>query len=351
MNSERELTQKIAEIKPADRDETEKCLARWNRLAKPLYALGLFEDIVAKIAGINGDISIDKKCVAVMCADNGVVEENVTQAGSDVTAIIAGMMAAKEASVCRMAEIAGAEVFPFDIGMSAEVECVPQIKTMSGTNNFAKTRAMTREDAAAAVNAGINTVKTLKEKGYNLIAAGEMGIGNTTTASGMAAVFLRCGARAVTGRGAGLSTEALEHKICVIENAIKLHNPDKNDPLDAISKVGGLDIAGMCGLFLGGALCKVPIVIDGFISSVAALAAAKLDKNAVGYMIASHKSKELGAQLVLDALGLAAPIDANMALGEGTGAVALMPLLDMAVNLYKKMAVFEDADIVSYKPL
>lgn len=351
MTLEEELMQKIGGIEPADSRGTEKCLARWNRLAKPLYALGLFEGIVAKIAGIDGDLAIDKKCVAVMCADNGVVEENVTQAGSDVTAIIAGMMAAKEASVCRMAEIAGAEVFPFDIGMFAEADGVPQIKTMRGTSNLAKTRAMTREAAAAAVNAGIDTVKALKEKGFNLIAAGEMGIGNTTTAGALAAVFLGRGAREVTGRGAGLSAEALERKIGVIENALKLHNPQKNDPIDALSKVGGLDVAGMCGLFLGGALHKVPIIIDGFISSVAALIAVKLNKNAAGYMIASHKSKEAGARSVLDALGLSAPIDAGMALGEGTGAVALMPLLDMAVNLYKKMAVFEDADIVSYKPL
>ncbi|MEG2117148.1 MAG: nicotinate-nucleotide--dimethylbenzimidazole phosphoribosyltransferase, partial [Clostridia bacterium] len=256
-----------------------------------------------------------------------------------------------QATVCKMSKIARADVFPIDVGMKTEVENLRTEKTMRGTNNFAKTQAMSNSDAEKAILTGMNLVKELKNSGYKLIAVGEMGIGNTTTSSAMAAVLTNSEVKDVTSKGAGLSNEGVKHKIQVIENAIKRLEPNGNIPLDVLTKVGGLDIACMCGVFLGGAENGVPLVIDGFISSVACLLATKFNENVIDYVLPSHMSNEGGAKIVMNFLGLKPPITAEMALGEGTGAVALMPLLDMALVVLNEMVTFEATNIEEYKPL
>lgn len=223
-------------------------------------------------------------------------------------------------------------------------------RLMNGTRNFTKAPAMDRETAVRAVETGIEMVRCLKQQGYRIIATGEMGIGNTTTSSAVIAVLLGIDPEEVTGRGAGLSTEGLARKREVIRRGIDLWKPDRRDAVDVLSKVGGLDLAGLTGVFLGGALYRVPIVVDGLISSAAALAAKTICPAAAEYMLASHCSAEPAGELVLGALGLNPLLYGRLCLGEGTGAVTLFPLLDMAAAVYHQMSTFSQMDIEAYSP-
>ena len=350
---EKELKQRLGEIRPADRKSMEAAAAHRKTVGKPLNSLGKLEDAVVRMAGIRGtaDYTIRKKGLVIMCADNGVVAEGVTQTGQEVTAIVAENFTRRATSVCLMAEIAGADLFPVDIGMVSDVPAVtkPEYKVMSGTKDMLLEPAMTREQAARAVLTGIRIVEKLAGQGYDLLATGEMGIGNTTTSSAVAAVLLEQDAAEVTGRGAGLSSEGLNRKVDVIRRSIGLHHPDKEDVLDVLSKVGGLDIAGLAGVFLGGALCHIPVIIDGFISSAAALCAARLCPAAADYMMPSHKSGEPAGGMMLEALGLSPFIDCNMSLGEGSGAVAVIPLLEMGLSVYREMSTFDEIHVEQYK--
>lgn len=298
-------------------------------------------------------MDLAQKAVLVLCADNGVVCEGVTQTGSEVTAIVAENFTTGNASVCRMAQIAGARVVPVDIGIGRPMRCPGLLdrRVRSGTGNIAREPAMTREEAERAICVGIDLVAEEAARGTRVIATGEMGIGNTTTSSALASVLLGLEPEAVTGRGAGLSSDGLRTKVSVIRRALALHQPDPSDPVGALAAVGGLDIAGLAGVFLGGAISHIPIVIDGVIAAVAALVAARIEPRAVDYMLASHVSAEPAGQLLIDALGLAPVITAGMCLGEGTGAVALFPLLDMAAAVYREMTTFDENDIAQYEEL
>ena len=325
---------------------------RWDSLAKPLGSLGLLEEAVIAIAGLAGrtDVGLGRRAVVVMCADNGVVREGVTQTGQHVTAVVAGNIARGEGSVCRFARVANADVTAVDIGMAETVPGPLDRKIRAGTDNMAEGPAMTREEAERAVLTGIELVRDLQERGYGIIATGEMGIGNTTTSSAVLSVLTGQPPAAVTGRGAGLSDDGLRRKIGAIERAIAVNRPDRHDALDVLSKVGGFDLCGMTGLYIGGAICRVPVVIDGFISAVAALAAARLAPNSACAMLASHVSAEPASRFVLETLGKKPLICAEMRLGEGTGAVCLLPLLDMATAEYGGMATFDDIGVEAYTP-
>lgn len=342
----------IEKIKPLDASSMEAAKKRWDSIAHPLHSLGLMEDLVVQIAGIgrSQEIHIEKKALVSMCADNGVVEEGVTQSGQEITALVAENFLKNQATSSLFCKKVGAELFPIDIGMATDT-IVPKKKIAYGTKNMAKEPAMTYEQAVQSIEVGIQTVEELKEKGYGLLATGEMGIGNTTTSSAIVTVLLDQSVEDVTGRGAGLSSAGLEKKIWAIRQAIQMHKPDPGDPVDVLAKVGGFDIGGLIGVFLGGAALGIPVVIDGFISGAAALAAARICPLAKDYMIASHVSKEPAAHMILDALEKEAFLHGNMCLGEGTGAVALFPLLDMAVDVYEKMSTFCDNDMEEYKPL
>lgn len=352
---EQELQKKIARIRPADRSSMERARAHWKTVGKPLYSLGKLEEAVIRMAGIRGtaDCRIEKKGLVIMCADNGVVAEGVTQTGQEVTAVVAENFTRRATSVCFMAEKAGVDLFPVDIGMAVDVPAVtkPEYKVMYGTNDLLKHCAMSRSQAAQAVLNGIHIVEKLAARGYDLIATGEMGIGNTTTSSAVASVLLEKDAAEVTGRGAGLSTEGLNRKIDVIRRAVAFHCPDKKDSLDVLSKVGGLDIAGLAGVFLGGAVCHIPVLIDGFISSVAALCAVNMCPFVKEYMLPSHRSGEPAGAMVLDRLGLSAFIDCRMSLGEGSGAVAVIPLLEMGLLVYREMSTFDEIHVEQYEDL
>lgn len=348
------LTEILTGISPPDQTAADAARARWNSIAKPLNGLGLLENAIVRIAGASGnpEVRLTRRACVVMCADNGVTAEGVTQTGSDVTAIVTENIANGRASVSLMAKTARCDVIPVDIGVAAEVAAPGLLshKIAYSSGNIAREPAMTREQAVDAITYSVQMVEHLKQEGYAIIATGEMGIGNTTTAAAVASVLLGLPPEQLVGRGAGLSDAGLERKRAAVSRAIALHMPPPDDPLEVLCKVGGFDLAGMAGLFLGGALAGVPIVIDGFISAVAALAAMRLCPMAQGYWLASHLSKEPATHLVLDALGLTAPITAQLCLGEGTGAVALLPLLDMALAVYHGMPTFADIAINAYQP-
>ena len=347
------LDQVIAGITPADTAAMERAKARWDSIAKPLGSLGALEEAVIRIAGMTGsaDVDISKRAVVVMCADNGVVAQGVTQTGQEVTAIVAENMSTGDTSVCAMARSAGAEVVPVDIGTAVPLTGarIVQRCVRRGTADMTRGPAMSREEAVQAVLTGVETARELCAGGVRLLATGEMGIGNTTTAAAVTAVLLGRRVEEVTGRGAGLSDEGLERKIAVIRRAIEVNAPDPRDPLDVLSKVGGLDIAGMAGFYLGAALHHVPVVLDGAISAAAALLAVRLCPDAAKALIASHRSAEPSSGLLLDALGLRPIVSADLKLGEGTGAVTIMPMLDMAMSIYRDMATFQGLGIPPYR--
>ena len=330
------------------------CLARWDGLAKPLGSLGLLETSLARIAAVTGspEITLDQRTLLVLCADNGVVAQGVTQCSSSVTASVARALAAGESTVCHMARCARCRVIPVDMGM-ADFPPTPGVwdrRVRNGTADITQGPAMTRAECVRAIELGAELVRECREDGASIIATGEMGIGNTTTSSALTSVLLGKSPAEVTGRGAGLSDAGFARKTAAIERAIKRSCPDPSDPVDVISKVGGLDIAGLCGVFLGGALYRVPVVIDGFISGAAALCAARLRPGAEFAMLPSHVSAEPAGGLMLEALGLSPLISAGMRLGEGSGAAAVLPLLDMALAVYHSGQTFGRLGIDAYVP-
>lgn len=347
------LEETMQKIRPVDAAAMTAAKQHWDGLGKPLGSLGRLEKALIQIAGIQrtGDVHIDRKALVIMCADNGVVEEGVTQCGQEVTATVAENFLDEKSCVAIMCRRAGTKICPVDIGMAVDTPRVEKRKIAYGTKNMAKEPAMTREQAVAAIEVGIAKAEELHAQGYEILATGEMGIGNTTTSSAMTAVYLGLDVETVTGRGAGLSSHGLQRKIHAIKQAIAVNQPDPEDPLDVLAKVGGLDIAGMCGLFLGGAAQQMPVVMDGFISQVAALTAMRLVPECADYILASHVSEEPGANILLKALEKDAFLTCRMRLGEGSGAVALFPILDFASDIYHKMSTFVQADIVEYQPL
>ena len=337
-------------ITPPDEAARAAAHAHWASLAKPLGGLGALETTLESAAALAGSAALDlsKRAVLVLCADNGVVARGVSQTDQSVTRTVAENLAARRTSVCQMARTARCEVVPVDMGMAGEpVPGVRNCRVASGTTDFTQGPAMRREQAVEAVAKGIALVREQKAQGVTLLA---MGIGNTTTSSAVAAVLLGQPVECMTGRGAGLSDEGLARKINAIQRGIAVNQPDPDDALDVLAKLGGFDIAGLCGVFLGGALEGVPVLMDGFISGVAALCAVRLCPAAAKAVFASHCSSEPAARLVLEALGKAPLITAGLHLGEGTGAVAAIPLWDMALAVYRNCYSFADGGLTPYTP-
>ena len=348
-----ELRELLQNITPPDEAAREQAHRRWAACAKPLGSLGLLETALEDIAALTGDAQAPllPRAVLVLCADNGVVAQGVTQTDSSVTAAVTRNLAAGRTSVCRMAQAAQCAVVPVDMGMAGDpVPGVADCRIAAGTADFTQGPAMTRAQAVEAVGRGIRLVQEQKAAGVQLLATGEMGIGNTTTSSAVAAVLLGQPVERMTGRGAGLSDEGLARKVDAICRGILRNKPDPTDPLDVLAKLGGFDLAGLCGVFLGGALEGVPVVMDGFISGVAALCAVWLCPAAAKAVFASHCSSEPAARLVLDALGKAPLLTAGLHLGEGTGAVASLPLWDMALAVYDHCYSFAEGGITPYTP-
>lgn len=343
---------RISQITAVDDNAYSQAKNIWDSIAKPLGSFGLLEEAVQRIAAVQGtpDVRIDKRTAVVFCADHGVVAEGVTQCGSEVTAECARAIAEGRSNVNAIAASCNADVLAVDIGIASDVDCDALLnrKIAYGTRNFAKEPAMTREQTEAAIQVGIDIAGDLKSKGAQILVTGEMGIGNTTAASALASVLLRVPPRKVTGRGAGLSTKGLLHKISVIEHAIELHGSYHTDPLLMLQCLGGLEIAGMTGLFLGGAYYHIPVVIDGVISAAAAAIAYKMQPKCRNYLLASHCSDEPAGEGLLRMMELEPVIRAGLRLGEGTGGLLLLPLLDSTLALYRNAHRFAETSIERY---
>lgn len=351
--TETELKNLLKTVAPPDETARAAAHAHWAALAKPLGGLGQLETMVEAAAALTGDPAPDftRRAVLVLCADNGVVAQGVSQTDASVTRAVLENLTARRTSVCCMAAAAHCEVVPVDMGIAGvPVPGAVDRRVAPGTRDFTQGPAMTREQAVQAIAAGIELVRTQKQNGVRLLATGEMGIGNTTTSSAVAAVLLGRPAAEMTGRGAGLSDEGLHRKIHAIERGIAVNHPNAADPLGVLTALGGFDIAGLCGVFLGGALEKIPVIMDGFISGVAALCAVRLCPAVAKAVFASHASSEPAARLVLDALYKKPLITADLHLGEGTGAVASLPLWDMALAVYNHCYSFTEGGIAPYTP-
>ena len=347
--TEAELMQLLAAITPPDEAARAAAHAHWASLAKPLGGLGTLETLLEDAAALTGKAQFDfsRRAVAVLCADNGVVAQGISQTDQSVTRAVAENLAARRTSVCRMAQTVHCDVLPVDMGIAgAPVPGLRDCRVAAGTADFTKGPAMTRAEAVEAIGRGIALTRQLAAEGYGLVATGEMGIGNTTTSSAVAAVLLAQPVQTMTGRGAGLSDAGLARKADAIRRGIACNVPNPDDVLDVLGKLGGFDIAGLCGMFLAG----VPVLMDGFISGVAALCAVRLCPAAAKAVFASHCSTEPAARLVLEALGKTPLLTAGLHLGEGTGAVASIPLWDMALAVYEGCYSFAEGGIAPYTP-
>lgn len=341
------LNKTVKGIKPIDELAKSEAVKHLDSLIKPIGSLGTLEVIAAKITGITGQKSniFEKKCTVVMAADNGIHEEGVSSCPQEITAMQTINMTKGITGICILSEHAGAEVVIVDIGVKGDLHSPGIIdrKISHGTNNMAKGPAMTREQAVKAVEVGIEIVGDLVSKGYKLFGTGEMGICNTSTSSAVLMALTDINVECSVGKGAGLTDADYENKKRVIERALEINKPDKNDVLDVISKVGGYDIAGMTGCFLGAAYYRVPIVIDGFISTVAALAAYKMNPLVRDYLFASHSSEENGYKHAINILGLEPMLNLHMRLGEGTGCPLAFNIMEASQAVMRNMATFEQA--------
>jgi len=341
----------LSDIKGADENSKAKAKERLDNLAKPLGSLGHLESIAIKISGITGklDNPMKNRHLIIMSSDNGIVEEGVSCCPQNITLIQTINMLRGITGVGVLAKHAGAKLKVVDIGINADVE-YPGLynkKIRKGTWNISKGPAMTREEAIKSIMIGIEMVEESVREGAEVLGTGEMGIGNTSTSSAVLIAFTGADADMVVGKGAGLTEEAYENKKRVIKQALEINNPDKNDPIDVLAKVGGFDIGGMAGCFIGAAYYRIPILIDGLISAAAALLAYRLNPLVVDYMFPTHCSAEPGYKRIMEELKLQPMLNLDMRLGEGSGCAVAYDILDAANDVITKMATFEEATIVN----
>src|SRR5574337_47700 len=344
------LTECIGSVRPLDEDAMREARRRQERLTKPPGSLGRLEELAIRLAGMTGRVRhprMQQKVVILMAADHGITAEGVSAYPAEVTAQMMSSFARGTAAINVLARTMGARVVAVDIGVKGSLEGCEVRKVGPGTRNFLIEPAMSRAEAIRAVETGISIVGEEFARGLDLLATGDMGIGNTTASSAITAVLCGRPPAEVTGSGTGLSREQVMRKIEVVERAIQVHRPDPSDPLDVLAKVGGFEIGGIAGLIMGAAASRVPVLIDGFISGAAALIAARLAPVVRGYLIAAHRSAEPGHRIFLDHLKLDPLLDLGLRLGEGTGAVLAMPLVEAAARLLDEMATFEEAGVSS----
>jgi nicotinate-nucleotide--dimethylbenzimidazole phosphoribosyltransferase len=325
---------------------------RLGRLTMPHWALGRLMDLAEDLAAMRGTLApeVSRKAVAVMAADHGVTREGVSQYPSEVTPQMVLNFVAGGAAVNALAGLAQAKVVVVDLGVAADLSAtaakggILDRKVRMGTANMAQGPAMTRSEAVQSIERGIALADDLART-HDLLATGDMGIGNTTASAAILAALTGCPAAAATGRGTGIDEDRLKHKVAMIEKALEINRPDASDPIDVLAKVGGLEIGGIAGFILGCAARKKPVIVDGFISSAGALIAQALCPQSTAYMIAGHCSAENGHKLMLARLGKKALLDLDMRLGEGTGAVLAMNLVEAAQRILTRVATFEEAAV------
>ena len=346
------LQEALANIKPVDADMMAKAQAKLDNKTKPLGSLGRLEEFARRVAAITGSLAPDtaKKIIFTFAGDHGVVEEGVSACPKEVTSQMVFNFLRGGAGVNVLARHSGVEVRVVDVGVDFDFEPTPGLiidKVAKGTRNFVKGPAMSREEAMAAMEVGIGLANRAKAEGVAMLGTGEMGIGNTTPSSAIIAAISGKTVRDVTHRGTGINDAALSNKIRVIEQGLELNKPDPSDPIDVLAKVGGLEIAAIGGLVLGAAANRLPVVVDGFISTAGALIASELNPHVKEYIFAAHESVEIGHRFMLDRIGAAPILDLNFRLGEGTGAALAMGLIEAGVKILKEMATFEEAGVTA----
>jgi nicotinate-nucleotide--dimethylbenzimidazole phosphoribosyltransferase len=344
------LSSTIQSIRPLDAQAMALARTRQDTLTKPAGSLGRLEELSIQLAGIQGQErpQIKEKAIIVMAADHGVAAEGTSAYPQEVTVQMLLNIARGGAAINVLSRQAGAKVVPVDIGVAGDMtayEGFLQRKVANGTRSMLRGPAMTLEEARKAVEVGIEIASTEIKAGVNMLGTGEMGIGNTTASSAICAVMTGKTVPEVTGRGTGLDDEKLQYKIKVINDSIALNKPDRDKPLEVLSRVGGLEIGGLAGVILGAAAHRVPVMIDGFISGAAALIAAGLCPQCKDYMIAGHISVEPGHRLLLEHLGLKPLLSLDMRLGEGTGGAIGMIVAEAACRILAEMATFDEAGV------
>lgn len=341
----------LQEISIVNEEIGGKARQRLNNLTKPPGSLAVLEEVAVKLAQIQNTPlprELKNKTVLVMAGDHGVVEEGVSAFPQEVTSQMVLNFLNGGAAINILSKQAGAEVVVTDVGVKTKLPYHPHLNNKNiraGTKNMVKGAAMTMEETLQSIEVGIEMVNSKAEEGVDLIATGEMGIGNTTSSSAILAAFSGCPSEKIAGRGTGVNDEGLQRKREAIKKALQINKPDPEKPLEVLQKLGGLEIAALTGVILGAASKRIPVVIDGFISSAAALVACRIEKEVAQYIFASHLSQEKGHKLLLKLLGLQPMLYLDMRLGEGTGAVLTFNLLDAAVNIIREMATFEEAGI------
>lgn len=341
------LKQYISEIKPANSEAVKSAKARMDSLIKPPESLGKLEEIALKLSGITGNVKneLNKKCVIIMCSDNGVVEEGVAAAPQEITMAMTANFIRGITGVAVLAKNSNADLKVYDVGVNADIQ-LPEVinkKIRKSTNNIKTGPAMSYDEAVEAILLGFNAVKEAKDEGYQLIGVGEMGIGNTTTTTAILCALTGLSANEITGKGAGLNSQAFENKMQVIDTAVAVNKPNVNDPIDLIARLGGFDIAAMTGAFVGAAYYGVPVVVDGYISIASAYIAYLLNNKVKDYMFLSHISEEPGYKHYMQLLGLDAALNLNMRLGEGSGCPIMFEIIKSACAVMNNMATFGEA--------
>jgi len=336
----------------ASPDEKIKALAqeRLDSLTKPLGSVGRLEELAKQICAITGKENpyLKNKVIFTLAADHGVTEEGVSPYPKEVTAQMVYNFLNGGAGINVLAKHVGARVVVVDIGVAADLKADPRLvvkKIAYGTKNMAKGPAMSREEAIKAIEAGKEIFEEEFKRGVDIAGTGEMGIGNTTSATCLAACFTGRRVDELTGRGAGLDDKGLKEKIEVIKRALELNKPNVKDPIDVLSKVGGFEICGLAGIILASAARRTPVVIDGFISGAAALAAFHIEPKVKEYMIAAHQSVERGHKAILEHIGLRPLLELDLRLGEGTGGALAIGLADASIKILTEMATFESANV------
>ncbi|NLB56697.1 MAG: nicotinate-nucleotide--dimethylbenzimidazole phosphoribosyltransferase [Lentisphaerae bacterium] len=341
----------LANIIPVKREKIDLAYNRLNSLTKPKGSLGRLEDIAARCAAILGieKPSVTRKKFFVFAADHGVVEEGVSAYPAEVTELMVINMLNEGAAINVLAKRVGAELELIDIGMGSdpvEAKFFIKRKVRAGTKNFATGPAMTSDEALAAISVGIERAKKAVDSGFTMLGTGEMGIGNTSAASALITAYQGIPIEQTVGPGTGLDSAGLQNKINVLKRALAINADKCTDPLSTLAALGGLEIAGICGLCLGAAANKCIVVVDGFTSSAGALAAIRMCPDVKDYLFFSHMSAEPGHRFFFDSLGLIPILNLGMRLGEGTGAAIAMQIIEDAIAVYNEMATFEDAGII-----
>lgn len=338
-------------IESVDIELYEIARQRLDTLTKPKGSLGRLEEFAQRIIAIKGNkppLTLEKKVIFTFAGDHGVVEENISLYTKEVTEQMVYNFLKGGAGINVLARHVDADVIVIDIGVDCDFQKTPGLlikKVVRGTRNMRKGPAMTKNEAERCIDTGIDVAIEYAKKGYTIFGTGDMGIGNTTASSAVTAVMTGRPVAQVTGRGTGISEQALKHKVKVIEEAIAINAPDPKNPVDVLSKVGGAEIGGIAGLIIGAASRKIPIVIDGFISTAGAMIAYSIEPKVKDYMFAAHKSVEVGHKALLDSVGIEPIMDLGLRLGEGTGAALAMYLIEAGLKIYTDMATFEEAGV------